>query len=81
MNKLEQIRNQIIQSKRRSLFTLKPIEDSLDLLPQGKEERTATIDTESNFSLFPLIAISDDCGEKKRQGNSEEGETAPCEKI
>jgi hypothetical protein len=81
MNKLEQIRNQIIQSKRRSLFTLKPIEDSLDLLPQGKEERTATIDSESNFSLFPLIAISDECGERRRQGNSEEEETNPCEKV
>lgn len=81
MNKLEQIRNQIIQSKRRSLFTLKPVEDSLDLLPLGKEERTATIDSESNFSLFPLIAISEECGERRRQGNSDEGESALCEKI
>lgn len=71
MNKIEQIRNQIIQSKRRSVFSLKPIEDSLDFLQQSKNERTATIDSESNFSLFPLIAISEEYGERKGQGNSD----------
>lgn len=59
MHKIEQIRQQILQAKRRSIFNLKPLEDTLDCLPPVKRDRNATIDSESNFSLFPLLAIPD----------------------
>lgn len=54
MSKIDQIRHQIMQGKRRSIFTLK-LDPPTDFPSASKKERNATIDTESNFSLFPLI--------------------------
>lgn len=58
MSKVEQIRQQIMQGKRRSIFTLK-LDQPSQFPSANKPERNATIDSESNFSLFPLITSTE----------------------
>jgi hypothetical protein len=59
MRQIEQIRHQIMQNKRKSIFTLH-LDGPADSLPPVKKDRNATIDSESNFSLFPLISAADE---------------------
>jgi hypothetical protein len=81
MNKIEQMRQQIMQGKKRSIFTLKPLEEVNDFLPPLKRDRNATIDSESNFSLFPLISITDGTREKRSPSDNDFEESHLSEKI
>jgi hypothetical protein len=55
MIKMEKIRNQIIQNKKRSIFSLRSLEQGFDLELAKPCDRNTTIDSESNFSLFPIL--------------------------
>jgi len=55
MIKMEKIRNQIIQNKKRSIFSLRSLEQGFELELVKPCDRNTTIDSESNFSLFPIL--------------------------